>query len=72
MVYRKLWLFPQRVTLSLKQSEMTQKQKAILQEIRELAIIGELEIKQALEESATIEEKWRRRADAKRAAAQKL
>lgn len=56
----------------MKQAEMTEKQKAILDEIRELAIIGQQEIKQALEESATIEEKWRRKADAKRAAAQKL
>jgi len=47
---------------------MTEKQKAILPEILQLAIIGGQQIKQALEESAEIEEKWRHRADAKRAA----
>ena len=51
---------------------MTEKQKAILEEIREIAIVGEQQITQALEESTVIEEKWRRKADAKRAAAQKL
>lgn len=56
----------------MKQAEMTEQQKAILDEIRELAIIGEQQIKQDLEESATIDEKWRRKADAKRPAAQKL
>ncbi|WP_293331060.1 hypothetical protein [Microcoleus sp. CAWBG58] len=56
----------------MKQAEMTEQQKAILEEICEIAIVGEQQIKQALEESATIDEKWRRKADAKRAAAQKI
>ncbi|WP_293353952.1 MULTISPECIES: hypothetical protein [unclassified Microcoleus] len=56
----------------MKQAEMTEQQKAILEEIREIAIVGKQQIKQAFEESATIDNKWRRKADGKPAAAQKL
>ena len=55
----------------MNQPEMTERQLAILGEIHELVIVGEQKIKEYLEESAAIDEKWRVRAEAKRAALQK-
>ena len=55
----------------MNQPELTQEKLAILEEIREIATIGELKLKEYMEESATIDEKWRLRAEAKRAEAQK-
>ena len=53
----------------MKQPELTGKQLAILEEIRELVIIGEQKLKEMDEGMAALEEKWRLRAEAKRAAA---
>ncbi|HEY9862237.1 MAG TPA: hypothetical protein V6D16_22265 [Candidatus Obscuribacterales bacterium] len=53
----------------MKQEELTEKQLAILEEIHQLVLVGEQKLKEYSEESAVIDEKWRRRAEAKRAAA---
>ncbi len=53
----------------MKQLELTEKQLAILEEIREVVTIGEQKLKEFSEESAAIEKKWQRRTEAKRAAA---
>ncbi|MGH2412630.1 MAG: hypothetical protein ACRDEA_02825 [Microcystaceae cyanobacterium] len=54
----------------MKQPKLTEEQLAILEEIRELVLVGEQKLKEFNEESAALEEKWRKRTEAKRAAAQ--
>ncbi|MCL1470119.1 hypothetical protein [Argonema antarcticum] len=57
----------------MKQPELTEKQLAILEHIQEIVTVGEQKLKEFMQESAKVEEKWRLRAEAKRdAAAQKL
>jgi hypothetical protein len=53
------------------QQELTEKQLAILEEIQEIVTVGEQKLEAFIEESAKTTEKWRLKAEAKRAAAQK-
>lgn len=55
----------------MKQPDLTEKQLAILEEIQEIVTVGEQKLKEFMQESAKVEEKWRLRAEAKMAAAQK-
>jgi hypothetical protein len=55
----------------MKQQELTEKQLAILEEIQEIVTVGEQKLEEFIEESVKATEKWRLKAEAKRAAAQK-
>lgn len=49
----------------MKQSELTEQQLKILQEIQELVQIGEQKLQEADEGMAKLEEKWNKRVKAK-------
>lgn len=53
----------------MNKEELTEKQLAVLEEIRAIVTIGEQKLQYFSVESAKMEEKWRRKAEAKRAAA---
>ncbi|MFB2833850.1 hypothetical protein [Floridanema evergladense] len=53
------------------QQELMEKQLAILEEIQEIVTVGEQKLEVFIEESAKATEKWRLKAEAKRAATQK-
>lgn len=55
----------------MKQQELTEKQLAILEEIQEIVTVGQQKLEAFIEESAKATEKWRLKAEAKRADAQK-